>query len=45
QRDSGSHSINWNGRDDSGRKVSSGVYLYSLETNDHKSARKMVLVK
>ncbi|MBN2460819.1 MAG: C10 family peptidase, partial [Candidatus Cloacimonetes bacterium] len=29
QRDSGSHSINWNGRDDSGRKVSSGVYLYS----------------
>ncbi len=30
----GEHSINWDGKDDAGKKVSSGVYLYKLHVND-----------
>jgi len=35
----------WNGRDDSGRQVSSGVYLYRLETPNHSGQGRMTLVK
>jgi hypothetical protein len=35
----------WNGRDDSGRQVSSGVYLYRLETPAHRGQGRMTLVK
>ena len=41
----GSHRINWDGLDKNNRRVNSGVYFYSLETSDHKSARKMILIK
>ncbi|MDP8200630.1 MAG: FlgD immunoglobulin-like domain containing protein [Candidatus Tenebribacter burtonii] len=33
QMTAGEHSIVWNGEDDSGTKVSSGVYLYKLHVN------------
>lgn len=39
----GYHSISWNGTDDSGRMVSSGIYFYVLETSDLKLTRKMIL--
>ena len=35
----------WDGRDDSGAPVASGVYLYRLETNSFRQTRKMVLMK
>ena len=35
----------WNGRDDTGRQVSSGVYLYRLETTGHSGRGRMTLVK
>ncbi len=35
----------WDGRTDDGKEVSSGVYFYRLETDDHKSTKKMVLVR
>ncbi|MFN8547536.1 MAG: S8 family serine peptidase [Candidatus Eisenbacteria bacterium] len=41
----GEHSAVWDGRDDAGRPVSSGVYLYKLESGDYKSERKMLLVR
>ena len=41
----GEHSIIWNGEDASGKKVSSGVYLYKLNTGKQTYANKMVLVK
>ncbi|MBN1478754.1 DUF4397 domain-containing protein [candidate division KSB1 bacterium] len=41
----GSHSIVWNGTDNSGLKVASGLYFYSLEANNYKQTRKMMLVK
>jgi subtilisin family serine protease len=41
----GPHQIRWNGVDDLGQQVSSGVYLYRLETAEGSATRKMILVK
>ncbi|HEX5131921.1 MAG TPA: kelch repeat-containing protein [Candidatus Krumholzibacteria bacterium] len=38
-------SLTWNGRDDDGRAVASGVYFYRLETAGVSTARRMVLLK
>ena len=39
------YQVNWNGTDNAGNKVTSGVYLYSLKANDFTSTRKMILMK
>ena len=40
----GSHAIIWDGRDDSGGSLASGVYFYHLEAGDFSDSRKMVLI-
>ena len=35
----------WNGADDHGRQVSSGVYFYQLKANDQTFVRRMILMK
>ncbi len=42
---SGLNMVSWDGRDDAGANVSSGVYYYRLQTEDGSASRKMVLVK
>ncbi len=42
---SGTHSLSWDGRDDSGNAVSSGVYYYRMQSGKYSSTRKMVLMK
>jgi Zn-dependent metalloprotease len=41
----GSHATAWNGRNDRGDAVGSGVYFYRLTTPEHVETRKMMLVK
>ena len=41
----GTHEVMWDGRDESGASVSSGVYFYRLETPPGTISRKMVLLK
>ena len=41
----GSHAVNWDGRNERGRRVASGVYFYRLEANEKTISRKMVLLK
>jgi len=41
----GDHSVTWNGTDDSGGRVGSGVYFYSLRAGKHELTRKMVLLR
>ncbi len=41
----GEHKIVWNGRDDSGDEVASGVYFYRLKTNLGIVSRKMIMLK
>jgi len=42
---SGTHSVLWDGADESGHAVASGVYLYRLETETVTLSRKMMLLK
>ena len=44
-RPSGSHSFHWSGRDERGRKLSSGVYLYRLRVGTHMEVRKMAFLQ
>ena len=41
----GYHRLRWNGRDDAGRPVASGMYLYRLVTDEVVLARKLVLLR
>ncbi|HET6349647.1 MAG TPA: FlgD immunoglobulin-like domain containing protein [Candidatus Krumholzibacteria bacterium] len=41
----GSRSVVWNGRDDAGNAVSSGVYFYVLDAGKERLTRKLVLLK
>jgi hypothetical protein len=43
--DAGSHIIIWDGRNQTGQEVSSGVYLYCLESAGFKEARKALALK
>ncbi len=41
----GSYSVSWNGTDDAGRQVTSGVYVYRLQSGEFVESRKLVFVK
>ena len=42
---SGSKRVQWNAMNDNGQKVSSGVYFFSVETENIRQTRKMILLK
>ena len=44
-RGSGFHSVAWNGRDDSGRPLASGSYLYRLHAGPYRAVGKLMLLR
>ncbi len=42
---SGSHTYTWNGEDQYGQRIGSGVYFYRLETSGYSQTKKMLLIK
>lgn len=41
----GLHKLTWNGTDDNGRAVASGMYFYKMKSNDYSKTKKMILMK
>jgi len=44
-RPAGGNLVTWDGKNDSGQAVSSGVYFYRLTANDFSHTKKMVFLK
>ncbi len=44
-RNAGNHNVVWNGKDDAGRAVSSGVYFYRMKNGNYSKTNKMILMK
>jgi hypothetical protein len=45
EQGSGFQSINWDGRDDAGYQLSSGIYLYRLQVDDNVQIKKLTLMR
>jgi M6 family metalloprotease-like protein len=45
EKQPGIHSVIWDGKDQKGHEVSSGIYFYQLKAKDHSEVRKMILLK
>jgi len=43
--EAGNHTAIWNGQNDAGQKVASGVYFYRLDMNGQSQVKKMLLLK
>jgi flagellar hook assembly protein FlgD len=41
----GEYEVVWDGKDDNGQKVGSGIYFYQLKTGESSESKKMVLLK
>ena len=41
----GNYSVIWDGKDNSGKEVTSGIYFYQLKTKDYKDTKKMILLR
>jgi hypothetical protein len=44
-QDPGHRTVQWDGTNATGRSVSGGVYLYSIQTGEYQETRKMLLIK
>jgi hypothetical protein len=44
-REAGSYQVIWDGRDDEGNRVASGIYLYRLRAGDFTRTKKLMLLK
>ena len=41
----GDYLVVWDGKDNQGNPVSSGIYLYKLKSEDFEETKKMIMIK
>ncbi len=44
-KQAGEYNVKWNGKNNSGQRVSSGVYYYQMTVGNETQAKKMILIK
>ena len=45
EKSPGTYQINWNGMDDQGKSVVSGIYLYRMQTQSFNQMKRMILLR
>jgi len=45
KKESGNYSVHWDGRDERGKEVGSGVFLYNIKAGEFSSTKKMVILR
>jgi hypothetical protein len=45
ERPTGAYAVRWDGQDDAGRSLASGLYLYRIKADDYEQTRKLLLVR
>jgi len=45
EKPAGWHTVTWDGKNESGHEVASGIYLYILEADNKKILKKMTLIR
>lgn len=45
KKDAGNYVVIWNGLDNKGRRIASGIYIYRLKTKDFIKTRKMIFIQ
>lgn len=43
--EAGIHNIVWSGKDDNGKRVTSGIYFYKVTVNKQEKIKKMIMIK
>jgi flagellar hook assembly protein FlgD len=41
----GNYEVIWDGKDENGKEVASGIYFYQLKTKDFTATKKMILLR
>jgi hypothetical protein len=44
-KSAGKYTVYWDGKDDDGRTVASGIYLYKLQAGEYSSTKKMAIIR
>jgi len=45
QLSAGQHSVTWDGEDENGKSVASGIYFYKMKTPNYRDLKKMIMLK
>ncbi|MCK4307349.1 hypothetical protein KAW50_03870 [candidate division WOR-3 bacterium] len=45
RQNAGYYIVSWDGTDDNGKKVATGIYFYRMEAGNYKATRKLTILR